>query len=60
MLWVASCSVLGAGAVYAVKEASGPVATEARRQAKHDELRRHNERMNREAGYGSTRNYDDY
>ena len=59
MLWVASCSLLGVGAAYAVKEAAGPANAEARREARRDALRRHNEEMNREAGYGSRRTYDD-
>lgn len=60
LLWAASCSMLFSGAAYAVKEAAGPVGDAAIRESKRAELRRHNEQMNREAGYGSrTRQYDD-
>ncbi len=58
MLWAASCSMLFGGAAYAVKEAAGPVSETAYREARHAELRRHNEQMNREAGYGSRSRYD--
>ena len=58
MLWMASCSMLGAGAVYAVKEAAAPVADAARREARRDAVRRHNEDMNRRAGFGPPREYD--
>ena len=59
MLWAASCSMLFGGAAYAVKEAAGPVSDSAYKAAKREELRRHNEEMNREAGYGS-RTRSDY
>ena len=58
MLWAASCSMLGVGAAYAIKEAAGPVSESARREARRDKLRRHNEDSNRRAGYGPPREYD--
>ena len=58
MLWAASCSMLFGGAAYAVKEAAGPDSDSAYKQDKRAELRRHNEQMNREAGYGSRSGYD--
>ena len=61
MLWAASCSMMFGGAAYAVKEAAAPVTASAYKEAKREELRRHNEEMNREAGYGSRSgsDYDD-
>ena len=58
MLWAASCSMLGVGAVYAVKEAVGPLDKASERAARGYELRRHNEEANRRAGYGPPRDYD--
>ena len=58
ILWMASCSMLFGGAAYAVKEAAGPVADAARREARRDAVRRHNEDTNRRAGFGPPREYD--
>ena len=61
LMWAASCSLLGVGAAYAVKEAVGPISQRARHQSKLEEARRHNERLNRELGYGSRSDeYSDY
>ncbi len=61
LLWAASCSLLGVGAAYAVKEAAGPISKQAVQTAKKERLRRQNERFNREASYNSRRyDYDDY
>ena len=53
LMWAASCSLLGVGASYAIKEAAGPISEKMRHEAKLAEIRRHNERLNREAGYAS-------
>ena len=53
LMWAASCSLLGVGASYALKEAAGPISAKMRHEARLEEIRRHNERLDREAGYGS-------
>ena len=58
MLWAASCSMLGVGAAYAVKEAAGPLDEASQRAARRYEQRKHNEESNRRAGYGPPRDYD--
>ena len=58
MLWAASCSMLGVGAAYAVKEAVGPLDKASERAARRYESRRHNDESNRRAGYGPPREYD--
>lgn len=64
MALAASCSLLGVGTVYAVKEAAGYDSPEARaaaiRERKRQELREHNEEMNREAAYSPSRGNSDY
>ena len=58
LLWAASCSLLGVGAVYAVKEAAGPLKTAAIKHVKTEAQRRRDARVNRDAGWG-THAYDD-
>ena len=58
LLWAASCSVLGVGAVYAVKEAAGPLNKAAIKHANSEAQRRRDAQVNRDAGWG-THAYDD-
>ncbi|MFM5917183.1 MAG: hypothetical protein ACKOOL_06575 [Novosphingobium sp.] len=60
MALAASCSLMGVGTVYALKEAVGDdrseeARAEKRRERRREELREHNEQMNREAAYGPSR-----
>ena len=52
IVWAASCSMLGVGAVYAVKKAAKPVAYAVHDAENRDRERRRRDRLNYEAGYG--------